>query len=187
MNQRPTTVCVIAMLLAWGGADWAGAQIVQLPSFSYFNYSGSVLVPDRGSTSLGGISRASLNSRRGLLQRRTASSLGHGGATAHVTIIDHDAMDRRLRGLPPAEDAVAVPARRVDKEADIPVRQRPIDADAEGKVLVRYARKQFLAGKKAAAFDAYCVAIDSLSPQLAELADAEFRRVFPNQQRPHQQ
>lgn len=169
---------------------------VQLPTFNTFRYSGSVLVPTGGSTSLGGVSRSASGrtSRRGG-GRGFGENVGHAGAQAHVTIIDNDAIDRQIRGLPPkgsggstttnphGQAAPATPNRlsvaqqeRRDASVD--------DPDAEGKALVRFARKQYLAGKPTSSFDAYRLAIDSLSPRLAQLAEAEFHRVFPSKQRP---
>lgn len=162
------------------------AQVVQLPSFSRFSYSGSVLVPDRGSASLGSVSRSSsFRSRRGL-GRAAGSSLGAAGASVHATIIDHDAIDRQLRGLPPAG---AAPPSQAGHRRAAPVagpggadrRDRTAadtDPDAEGKALVRYARRQYRAGRQASAYQAYQMAIENLSPPLAELALQERQRVF---------
>jgi hypothetical protein len=174
------------------------AQTVQLPSISSFSYSGSVLVPDRGSTSLGGVSRSAMGrSSRGLGNRAFGAGLGHSGARAHVTIIDNDAIDRQIRGLPPRGSGVVRRARSVARPAQGDVRtaqgnarsgkiSRPsiADPDVEGKALVRFARRQYLAGKKSSSFEAYGLAIQTLSPELSELAEAEFHRVFPTNRPP---
>ncbi|MCS7467641.1 hypothetical protein NZK35_13390 [Stieleria sp. ICT_E10.1] len=174
-------ILVTTALLTLGVDQIASAQsTIQLPSFSRFTYSGSVLVPTGGSTSLGGVSRSTSgrSSRRGG-GRGIGAGVGHAGAGARVTIIDHDAIDRQLRGLPPKSGAASRPAVRSAKAG-----AKKADPDAEGKALVRFARKQFLAGNRTSAFDAYRLAIETLSPRLSNLAAAEFRRVFPAEKRP---
>lgn len=190
MRNHQLGVFILGTALALCCDHGASAQTVQLPSISYFSYSGSVLVPDRGATSLGSVSRSSMGrSSRGFGNRAIGSSFGHAGATAHVTIIDNDAIDRQIRGLPPRGPNAA---RRPHGLAGV---SRPIQStrlprptvaepDAEGKALVRYARKQYLAGKLTSSFDGYSLAIETLSPKLAELAKAEFHRVFPSKRRP---
>ncbi|MEM6470456.1 MAG: hypothetical protein AAF802_12945 [Planctomycetota bacterium] len=147
----------------------ADAQtVVQLPSFRSFSYSGSVLVPDRGATSLGSI-------RRSAFSQTGRNGLGHGfgggqsvgGATAHVTIIDHAAIDAQIRGL----SSLGAPSRIV---------RTHVNRDDEGKALVRYARKQYLAGQHASGREAYRIAIKMLSPKLSELARQECERVYPS-------
>ncbi|WP_182866820.1 hypothetical protein [Stieleria mannarensis] len=177
-------------VMAWGPNRIASAQsTVQLPSFSRFSYSGSVLVPVGGSASLGGVSRsASGISRRGSRAIGAgvgrAGALGHAGASAHVTIIDHDAIDRQLRGLPPKSQGRSSASARPPRTTAVPPDALNPDPDAEGKALVRFARKQYLAGKHSSAFDAYRIAIETLTPRLATLAKAEFKRVFPSEKRP---
>jgi hypothetical protein len=213
-------LAIAAVCLAGWLERPAIGQTIQLPSFQRFSYTGSVLVPDRGSASLGGVSRSfsSRSSRRGSGVARS-SGLSHSGASVHVTIIDHDAIDRQLRGLPADGGTVAthnaaaaaagkpIPARRASTRrnsarrtsvlgttAHRPSDHQPsdrqpndrsaIDPDAEGKTLVRYARRQYLAGNHASAFDAYQLAFTALSPSLKRLAEAEFDRVFPSGKRP---
>ncbi|MDM4017358.1 hypothetical protein [Roseiconus lacunae] len=177
----------------------ATAQTIQLPSFQTFRYSGSVVVPDQGATSLGSVRRSASRSRsvgsgnitrRGFGQRAGSATGSTGDSSVHVTIIDHDAIDRQLRGLPTRPvTGSAVP--KSTRDALKPPRQPggtsrdrdQSDPDAEGKALVRYARSQYRAGKRSAAFDIYQLAISKLSPRLAELAKAERDRVFPAEQR----
>jgi hypothetical protein len=157
-------------------------QIVQLPSFSRFSYSGSVLVPDRGSTSLGGISRSASQAVRGNGRRGSAFSGGHSGASVQVTIIDHDAIDRQLRGLPPKDIAPSRKLHRRTPNANPTDRGfKPVDPDAEGKALVRFARKQFREGNHRLAREAYRIAFERLSPALSDLAKREYKRVFREQ------
>ncbi|MCA9139445.1 MAG: hypothetical protein KDB00_21880 [Planctomycetales bacterium] len=192
-NQLRTAALSGATLVFGFGGIACGQTTVQLPSFSQFSYSGSVLVPTGGSTSLGSISRSSSgSSSRGFGGGRAfGGAMSHAGASAHVTIIDNDAIDRQIRGLPPKDTVGSLPqsstaANRsaVTNPSAVTKRTTTIDPDAEGKILVRFARKQYLAGKQASSFDAYQLAIESLSPRLAALAKAEFQRVFPSQQRP---
>jgi hypothetical protein len=187
MRHRRFQVFIVTLCsAAWMQAE-ASAQTVQLPSFSRFSYSGSVLVPTGGSTSLGGVSRSSAGrSSRGLRGRALGAGIDHAGARAHVTIIDHDAIDRQIRGLPakggPASGAPPTGVSRSGSLLNSRVASQ--DPDAEGKALVRFARKQFLAGHRTSAFDAYRMAIETLSPTLSRLAMREFQRVFPAKQRP---
>lgn len=194
--MRNCRLGVIVLSVAFGLclSEFTSAQTVQLPSISYFSYSGSVLVPAGGSTSLGGVSRSSMGrSSRGFGNRAIGSNFGHAGARAHVTIIDNDAIDRQIRGLPPrGANAVRGPHGVNHAAAGVGRTTTPtrsprsgvIAPDAEGKALVRFARKQYLAGKMASSFDGYTLAIATLSPKLAELAKAEFSRIFPGNRRP---
>ena len=170
------------------------AQTVQLPSFSRFSYSGSVLVPVQGSTSLGSVSRSySGRSGRGHFGgRAVGAGMSHAGASVRATMIDHDAIDRQLRGLPPRNSTLPAQAagtpNRQAKQPGETLPQPPAspqtsevqkpDPDAEGKALVRYARRQYQAGKHEAAYGAYQLARSKLSPRLAELARLEMQRVF---------
>ncbi len=202
-RYRRAVAIAVVCLTGWLERPAPG-QTIQLPSFHRFSYSGGVLVPDRGSASLGGVSRSysSRTSRRGSGVAR-GGGLSHAGASARVTIIDHEAIDRQLRGLPAdrrplangkpsaaagstATGTTATGSKRpaanppADRSADPPA----IDPDAEGKALVRYARRQYRAGHHASAFDAYQLALSALSPGLQALAEAEFNRVFPAGKRP---
>lgn len=178
-NFRGVLLLFPVLVLGFNGLV-SGQTTVQLPSFSRFTYSGSVLVPTGGSTSLGGVSRSSsgVSSRGFGGGSALGGSMSHSGARAHVTIIDNDAIDRQIRGLPPKGST------RPAVQPSAAKRSATVDPDAEGKILVRYARKKYLEGNRSSAFNAYGLAIKSLSPQLAALAKAEFRRVFPSGQRP---
>ncbi|MEM6777772.1 MAG: hypothetical protein AAF670_08950 [Planctomycetota bacterium] len=90
---------MLVLALCLFGKD-AGAQVVQLPSTRIFSYSGSVAVPDRGATYLGGNSSAALGPGGSALSTRSLR--------AHATIIDLDAMDRQILGT---DDALAEPRR----------------------------------------------------------------------------
>ncbi|MEO1617336.1 MAG: hypothetical protein AAFV88_15910 [Planctomycetota bacterium] len=166
---------LIPAVLAFGllACETASAQtVVQLPSFRSFSYSGSVLVPDRGATYLGGVRRsASSQTRRNGFGRGFGFGQSAGGATAHVTIIDNKAIDAHIRGL--SSLGVSPSSRIMPK----------VDPDAEGKALVRFARKQYQLGRNASSQEAYRLAIQTLSPHLSELAKREYQRVFPVKRR----
>ncbi|SMP41094.1 hypothetical protein SAMN06265222_101536 [Neorhodopirellula lusitana] len=99
----------LLMAVALGfGVTSVSAQVVQLPSVRQFSYRGSVLVPDRGTTYLGGNSSSASgwSSRRipGLPSNpgsRLGSTSTAGGASVSVTIIDLDEMDRQILGEDP--------------------------------------------------------------------------------------
>lgn len=82
----------------------AQAQTVQLPTQRQFSVGTTVLVPDRGTISLGSVSRARESSnRRGLFgggpltqNRGIGRELSHSGATISATIIDLQELDRQV-------------------------------------------------------------------------------------------
>lgn len=93
------------------------ATTVQLPTFSFFTVSTSVIVPDRGATHLGGVTRASSGStafgppflpkQRGIGHQATAS-----GMQVNVTIHNLEELDQAVLGqtaptLPPPEAGLA--------------------------------------------------------------------------------
>jgi hypothetical protein len=145
-------------------------SVVQLPSIQTFFYSGTVVVPDSGGAYLGGNRRSASASRRRAFNRAFGSSLGNPQASVTATIIDHNKIDRQLRGAKPGELARAGGGKALAS--------KPLDPVEEGKALVRFARKQYREGKKTAAFDTYMMAIEILQGRLRELAKVEFRRVF---------
>lgn len=90
-------------------AGTCSAQVVTLPTFNTFQYSGSVLVPDGGAAHLGSIGR-SAESRRsngwGPFRsgpQTSGRSISRGTLSAHVQIIDLAEMDRQLLGAEPQE------------------------------------------------------------------------------------
>ncbi|WP_345325937.1 hypothetical protein [Novipirellula rosea] len=166
-----------AAILLWSGT--AIAQTVQLPSIETFSYSGSVLVPDSGAAFLGGNKSASFGSNRSGLQRGFGSSQSLSQATASATIIDLAEIDRQILGGTPEQFLER--ERDREKKRDKPgtaTQAMTLDPDYRGKSLVRYARAQYRQGNTSAAFDGYRQAIAVLSPQLKNLATAEFKRVF---------
>jgi hypothetical protein len=78
------------------------AQVVQLPSARSLSYSGSVLVPDGGTASLGGASYSRYGSRQSgwgpMSSGSSASGVGSSSMAASVNIIDLAAMDEAILG-----------------------------------------------------------------------------------------
>lgn len=77
------------------------AQVVQLPTVRNFSYSGSALVPDGGTMSLGGVSRSATGrvNRGGVAPLSSAARggrLGGSSLTASVQIIDLRALDEAI-------------------------------------------------------------------------------------------
>lgn len=171
MKYHIHTTCLVAIALIWMGIGPAWGQlpsVVQLPSFHTFSYSGSVVVPDGGSTSLGGVRSSAMSSQRRLGGRSVGWMQSNAQASVSATIIDLNEMDRQILGASPKEFARRGQA----------VRAQPADPVEEGKALVRYARRQYKEGKESQSFVTYQMAIAILDGQLHDLAVAEFRRVF---------
>lgn len=166
-SNRAASLIGIAICVGW--AISASAQVVQLPTFRTFSYSGSVLVPDRGTASLGGNRTAASSWQRRGANRAWGRQAGFAGASASATVIDLQAIDRRLLGQSGLEAAT----RRAAAGGT------PGALDSEpGKALVRSARRSLAAGRDAAAFQAYREAIVALRGRLRQLAEEEFRRHF---------
>lgn len=174
--NRYRTLAAFVFLLSLALVSELHAQTVQLPSFSRFSYSGTVWVPVGGSTLLGGVSRSSqsVTRRPGAVTRGQQMNRGH--ASVHVTLIDNDAIDREIRGLPPRGSVGSSKTRSTIARSQ--TRRSSVDPEAEGKALVRFARRQYLDGNRMRSFEAYSMAIETLSPKLAALAKAERSRVF---------
>ena len=180
MFSRMLAITLLSLIVLVGCVDLqaqsALPSVVQLPSFSTFRYSGSVVVPDSGGAYLGGVKRyASGSTRRGRgLGHGIGAGLGNSGLSVHATIIDLDEIDRQILGGTPEEFL----RRERQKESRQGKSQVASDPDAEGKALVRYARRMYREGKHSKAFDGYLLAMDVLSTKLRDLAAAEFKRVF---------
>ena len=102
MFIRYSLLAAIACL----GIQQATAQVVQLPTIRTFGTQGTVLVPDQGGVHLGSVGRAAMGSVQRGVPFLPGSRSGIGmqssrvGATAHATIIDLQAMDEQIRGMP---------------------------------------------------------------------------------------
>ncbi len=105
MRFLVSTACLAAWA-ALGTAAWA-QNAVQLPTISHFGVSTSVVVPDRGSTVLGGVRRSAAGSGqfgapllpgRPFTNRAIGSSTGAATVRATVTVHDFEAMESRILG-----------------------------------------------------------------------------------------
>jgi hypothetical protein len=166
--------CLTFLLVSFSSVQVFGQlpSVVQLPSFQTFSYSGSVVVPDAGTTSLGGVKSSAYYSQRRPGFRSTGWSQSNSQAAVTATIIDLHEMDRQLLGASP--EVIAEEIARGDRG----VRSKPADPVEEGKALVRYARRQLREGKKAEAFVTYQMAIAVLDGRLRDLALVEYRNTF---------
>ncbi len=139
-----------------------------------FGYSGSVLVPDGGTSSLGSYSSASQSgSQSGWLVPRwdtRSASVNSAGASITASIIDHEQMDRELLGQSAAE-------LRNELRRQSPRPRPTMQAIEEGKSLVRYARTLVKQGRYRAARQAYLTALPLLDQRLRELALQEMNRL----------
>ncbi len=113
--KRPSFVLPLATVLLVCGivVENGHGQVVQLPSYRTFSYSGSAWVPDQGTSSLaGGYSYSYGMTGRGWgpygSRVRGGTSLG-GGMTATARIIDLQALDEALLNVKVEPDASADP------------------------------------------------------------------------------
>ncbi len=101
------TIAFTVLLVVSSFDSTATAQVVQLPTIQTYSYSGSALVPDRGSTSLYGNSADQayyLRYGRPRSRALTSSSKQHGNSSLSAHVIDLDELDRRILGLPVPPD-----------------------------------------------------------------------------------
>lgn len=81
-------------------ADFAQAQVIQLPTTRNFSFSGGALVPDSGTAHLGGVgygSQSSLSRGGPLLSNRAVGMRGGAtGVAVSAEIIDLDALDQAI-------------------------------------------------------------------------------------------
>lgn len=193
---------LLVVLVVVGRMESSHAQlpsVVQLPSFHTFSYGGSVLVPDGGSTLLGGVKRSATGYNRRGWNRAYGSANSTSNAVVSARIIDLAEMDRQILGGSPEEFlrrmriqeqqtmATHKPTGVLDRtramaEQHAPAtgltQTRPLSRTEEGKALVRFARQEYREGRKSSAIQAYGMAINQLDGRLKTLAIAEFRRVF---------
>lgn len=179
----PKPVAFIAMLIGSLAivCETASAQVVQLPSIQTFSYTGSVLVPDRGTASLGGISRSgSFSNRQGFGPFTRGGNSGfasRSNLSASATIIDLDEMDRQIRGI--GNENLATNSGPITREdARSTIKPKPAAMIQEGKTLVRYARAKYASGDHEMAKVGYQMAIAKLDGHLLEYALREYRSRF---------
>lgn len=124
--MRPGVGCLMSAIVL-GLAAEAGAQVIQLPSFSSFGVDTTVIVPDSGRARAGGAQRGSSasNSTRGIPGNR-AAGVNRQAAGTHVTVQIHDPQAADARALqhaptpraaidPPAVSMLEMAHRRVEK------------------------------------------------------------------------
>jgi len=177
------------------GASICSAQlpsVVQLPSFHTFSYGGSVLVPDGGTTSLGGVKRSATGYNHRGWNRGYGSVNSTSNAAVSARIIDLAEMDRQILGGSPEEflarmrsqeqHAIATGLPRGQTGRQGQTSRSPtsttLSRTDEGKALVRFARQEYREGRKSSSIQAYGMAINQLDGRLKTLAIAEFRRMF---------
>jgi len=176
-----TLLGMLALFLA--SAQTGSAQlpsVVQLPSFHTFSFSGSVLVPDGGSTSLGGVKRSASGYNHRGWNRGYGSVNSNSNASISARIIDLAEMDRQILGGSPQEflRRMRMQDRALEQQDSLGSVRQPLSRTEEGKALVRFARKEYREGRKSSSIQAYGMAIGKLDGRLKTLAEAEFRRVF---------
>ena len=150
-------------------------SVVQLPTFHTFSYRGSVLVPDGGTTSLGGVKRSATGYNRRGWNRGYGSVQSNSQASISANIIDLNEMDRQILGASPRE---FLRRARAQDLAGGSVQRSTLSHTEEGKALVRFARQEYQAGRKSSAMNAYTMAIEKLDGRLRSLAESEFRRLY---------
>ncbi len=96
---RPYILIALLPSMAWQGVECL-AQVVQLPSYRSFSYGGSALVPDGGTSSLGGTRYSTSTSTRSgwgpYSNRAVSGNAGGTSLSAAVQIIDLDALDAAI-------------------------------------------------------------------------------------------
>ena len=189
----------IVLVAVAAGVFWnesALAQVtVQLPQYRQFQVNGSVMVPDGGSTFSGGSSRSAMGSRQyGALPFRPFANRVSGGESAAVAtstsvqVYSLREMEARVMGslspdylatLTQSNSDAALRAQQqvaADRAKFRELGQKNAHQKVErAKEDVRWARKFAAEGNHLAADMFYEQAIESLPPDLAELAEKEHR------------
>ncbi|MEO9595871.1 hypothetical protein [Rhodopirellula bahusiensis] len=140
-----------ALLLLIIGTETLPAQVVQLPSVRRFSSTSSMLIPDQGTGSIGGVSsyQSGRSSRGGFSPGGAFGGVTRAGnASVSVTIIDHDEIDRRLLG--------EFDPRQFARD------QTQQETIADVKALVQNARRLLEAGDRLRAQGAYELALHRL-------------------------
>lgn len=96
--------------------DRNAATTVQLPTFSFFSISTTVMVPDSGTRFIGGVGGAGSGTRsNGPGSRSSASGIDAGGMSIGVQIHDLKEMDRALLADKRARDAAAAASAQAEQ------------------------------------------------------------------------
>lgn len=195
-------VACLLLMWFWGEVSARGQSLVQLPQFRQFQVNGSVMVPDGGSTYIGGVSGSELGSRQyGALPFRPFANRATGGGFTNSTVVTSvdvyslRDMEAQLMGKrspdyleqlalkSAAEDHRLEQQWLADQAKFREIGRKHADEKVErAKEDVRWARKFAAAGNHLAADMYYEQAIKSLPPDLAEVAKKEQRSFRRNRQ-----
>jgi len=118
MKTRYLALVFAATIVAPAKAQITYQQTVQLPTFHYFGVSTTVVVPTRGTVSLGSIGGSTRTRFDRVGNRSLGTSSFSGSLSMSATVIDLAEMDREV---------LAEAARR--RGADVDVMGRPVDAE----------------------------------------------------------
>jgi hypothetical protein len=193
--------CLLLMWFCGEISTW-GQSFVQLPQFRQFQVNGSVMVPDGGSTYMGGVSGSALGSRqygvlpfRPFANRTTGGGFSNSGVVTSVEVYSLREMEGQLMGQrspeyleqlalkSAAEDQRLEQQRLADQAKFREIGRKRADEKVErAKEDVRWARKFAAAGNHLAADMYYEQAIKSLPPDLAAVAKKEHRNYQVNRQ-----
>jgi hypothetical protein len=170
------------------------AQTLQLPTFNSFSVETSVLVPDRGSATMGGVRRSSsAGSQFGPLRgtRATGRQAGAGGVDVAAHVHDFEALDKsvlaeaaRRRGDTAAEKIATLTQRDnapVESVAEIRRRQAQSASDQpdETDSYLAKARDAVAAGKPTVAKVYFQMAERRASPAMKTQIRAELAAIAP--------
>jgi hypothetical protein len=197
MTRKLGLILTLVGLVGFAGLEIVqGQTTVQLPQFRRFQVSGSVMVPDGGSTYLGGLNGSGVGSRqygalpiRPLANRTTGGGFNRAGVVTTVETYSLREMEAQLMGqLSPeyqqqrlaeaaADQAKVARQLAADQAAFREMRRSQAEKKVElAKADVRWARKFAADGNHLAADLYYRRAIKELPADLRELAEKEHRR-----------
>jgi hypothetical protein len=157
MKHEAYGMMVLLLITSPLGAQVIYEQTVQLPTFHYFGVQTTVVVPDRGSIPLGGVTYGGSTRTR---FDRVGPNYGYGqfsetlGMSVGATIIDHDEMDRAVLAEAARKRGAKfdVLGRPVDEVLDLkpaaqPVPIQPSRERVGGAVYLRRGRDAELKGQ----------------------------------------
>jgi hypothetical protein len=198
MPAHRALIGLVAVALAAGEAAAQQAQVVQLPTFSFFTVSTTVSVPDSGGAFSGGERRfSSGHTAFGPAwgrQRGFGRDAGGGGLRVAGQIHDFEAMDKALlsKGSPGQVEPDDPFARRLAQASASSAGQAPVDSLAEARrqraaeeealvqktlAIVEDARRAEAKGKPGMALAYYKMAARRASGQLKADILKEVRRL----------
>ncbi|TWU28050.1 hypothetical protein [Bythopirellula polymerisocia] len=119
MKARCLALLLSTTMFSYSNAQVTQVQTVQLPTFHYFGVSTTVVVPTRGTVSLGSIGGSTRTRFDRVGSRSVGTSAFAGGLSVSATVIDLAEMDREV---------LAEAARRRGAKHD--VLGRPVDTSA---------------------------------------------------------